>query len=81
MMTRHDFGLRSRRLAADVLLGTSALLLALAAFTATTEPLILMALALLVGVALLLEPAGAAASPLLRQARSPRESETTSSRG
>jgi hypothetical protein len=63
----HDFALRSRRFAADVLLGIAALFLLVAALTATTDPYLLLALALVVGVALLVEPSSLAGSLLTRQ--------------
>jgi hypothetical protein len=45
-----------RRFIVDVTMGFAALLLAVAAFTATTDPYLLGVLAALIGVALMLEP-------------------------
>lgn len=81
MIMRQDFGFRSRRFAVDVLLGLAALFLAVAAFTATTEPSLLMILALLIGLALLLEPVSAAGSHPLRQTPSTGETGVASVRG
>ena len=58
-MALREFAIRSRRFTVDVVLIIAALSLAVAAFTATTDPYLLVALAVLIGVALLVEPVAA----------------------
>jgi len=72
-MVLREFAFRSRRFAVDAALLVAALFLAVAAFTATIDPYLLAAVAVLIGIALRVEPVTA----VVTRSRSRSESEAT----